>query len=289
MPIEGAVVAFTTRFFKVILSMEDQFVSWPSPEEKVVIKTINQSYLGFPDCLGFIDGTHICLEDAPVWRENEFYNRKGSHSIQTMAICDHKRRIRYVETGYFGSSHDMRVLAESDMGKNPSKYCVGNEYVLGDGGYSPTNYLVPVSKKPRNGTTADDDQQFNTYISQMRIKIEHAFGILKARFQSLKQLRLKIKSKDDVVYASGWIRVCIALNNFLIDRESDSFTAILEKQFAEKERLELQQLEDGVQSSSDETSNNTDVTESGKEKYQAIKNIVLEEMKQRKEMRRRSS
>lgn len=278
----GSIQNFTTRFFKVILSMEDQFTYWPTTEEKELIKSVNKAYLGFPDCIGFIDGTHIFLEEAPTWRRDEFYCRKGGYSIQTMAICDHRRRIRYVETGYFGSSHDMRVLNESDLGQNPSKYCVDDEYVLGDGGYSASRYLVPVSKKPKNGVTGDEDQQFNTYISQMRIKIEHAFGILKSRFQSLKQLRLKVESKEDIKYASAWIRVCIALNNFLINRNDDSLTAKLEKKFVEKEAGVLHEQEDVEPSLSDDI---YVATETGKKKYEAIRKVVMEDMRRRKELR----
>lgn len=288
--LEGSVEVITTRFFKAILSLENEYVYWPGTEAKKIIKDANESFLGFPDCLGFIDGTHIFLDSAPTWRRDEFYCRKGAYSIQTMAICDHKRRIRYLETGFFGSSHDMRVLNESDFGQNPTKYCIGNEYILGDGGYSAFHYLVPVSKKPRNGTTADDDQRFNTYISQMRIKIEHAFGILKARFQSLKQLRLQITSKEDVAFASAWIRVCVILNNFLINRSQDSMTMKLEKKFAKKEHERLRKLDEATPNTGDceneDDEENTLLaelycTETGKEKYATIKKIVLEEMDRR--------
>ncbi|OAD75786.1 hypothetical protein PHYBLDRAFT_94076, partial [Phycomyces blakesleeanus NRRL 1555(-)] len=98
----------------------------------------------------------------------------------------------------------------------PERFFSDDEYVLADAGYKATNYIVPIKKKPRNSELSLADQEFNTKISSMRVKIEHAFGILKERFYSLKSIPVRIKRKEDVVKVNAWIRVCVALNNFLM-------------------------------------------------------------------------
>ena len=41
--------------------------------------------------IGCVDGTHIKIQ-APYQNENDFVNRKGFHSINVQAICNHKGR-----------------------------------------------------------------------------------------------------------------------------------------------------------------------------------------------------
>ncbi|KAG2196155.1 hypothetical protein INT47_006501 [Mucor saturninus] len=105
-----------------------------------------------------------------------------------------------------------------------------DEYVLGDDNYITYPFLVP-----------------------MLIKVEHAFDMLRTCFPRPNIMSVLIRGKLDVIYASGWIRVCIVLNNFLIGRQNDSLTALLEKQYAEKERLERIRLEETYDSSSEDS------------------------------------
>lgn len=111
-----------------------------------------------------------------------------------MTICEDKRRIRLFESGFPGSSHDMKLLAKSNFVKTIGNKVSDGQYVLGDAEFSQFNYLVPVSKKPKNNEPTKEDVTFNNHISRLRVRIEHAFGILKERFQSLKELRILIRS-----------------------------------------------------------------------------------------------
>lgn len=140
----------------------------------------------------------------------------------------------------------MRVLKESHLGMNiNNEYFSGEEYfVLGDGGYKAYNCLVPVKKTPMGEPMSRaDEKKFNTYISIMRIKIEHAFGILKDRFYSLKSIPIKVKCLYDVRRVSQWIRVCVILNNFLMSQESDEVTIKLKAVWEHKELEEIERLQ----------------------------------------------
>ena len=50
-------------------------------------------YRGMPQCAGAIDGTHIHVM-PPEEVQADYLNRKGFHSINLQAVCDH--RLRYV-------------------------------------------------------------------------------------------------------------------------------------------------------------------------------------------------
>lgn len=59
--------------------------------------------------------------------------------------------------------------------------------------------------------------KFNKKCSSARVKIEHAYRILKNRWQSLRSLRVKIRNVRDEGVATCWIRACVVLHNLLID------------------------------------------------------------------------
>ena len=62
-----------------------------------------------------------------------------------------------------------------------------------------------------------ENRDFNYALSRVRIRSEYAIGYLKGRFQSLKELRVRINNRKDMRFASCWIQVCIILHAFVID------------------------------------------------------------------------
>jgi len=54
------------------------------------------------------------------------------------------------------------------------------------------------------------------------VQSEHAIGILKGRFQSLKELRIQISSHQKHEYAKLWIICCLILHNLIIRFEEEN-------------------------------------------------------------------
>lgn len=59
-------------------------------------------------------------------------------------------------------------------------------------------------------------KDFNTALSEQRVVSEHENGMLKHRFQSLRDLRLIIKDETTATHAVNWIRVTCILHNFTL-------------------------------------------------------------------------
>ncbi|KAF9118419.1 hypothetical protein BG015_006620, partial [Linnemannia schmuckeri] len=55
--------------------------------------------------------------------------------------------------------------------------------------------------------------RFNVAHASARVKIEHAFGLLKGKFKSLKELRVDIDTQKDMTDAGRHIMVCVILHN----------------------------------------------------------------------------
>lgn len=50
---------------------------------------------------------------------------------------------------------------------------------------------------------------------KVRIHIEHTIGILKMRFQSLRELPIRLKDKNSAKHAVDWIKACIIMHNMI--------------------------------------------------------------------------
>ncbi|KAK0554416.1 hypothetical protein OC844_006175 [Tilletia horrida] len=54
-----------------------------------------------------------------------------------------------------------------------------------------------------------------------RVAVEHAFGMLKLRWQSMRSARFTLACRDLEALACVWIRVCVLLQNFLIEEKAE--------------------------------------------------------------------
>lgn len=70
-----------------------------------------------------------------------------------------------------------------------------------------------------------DRQRFNKELSRQRVRVEHAIGMLKCRFQSLKGLRYMITNRKTFSQCLLHIRACIILHNMTLELNDDTFWA----------------------------------------------------------------
>ncbi|CAM5141834.1 unnamed protein product [Natator depressus] len=70
--------------------------------------------VGFPNCGGAIDGTHIPIL-APEHQAGEYINRKGYFSIVLQALVDHKGHFTNINVGWPGKVHEARIFRKSDL------------------------------------------------------------------------------------------------------------------------------------------------------------------------------
>lgn len=68
-----------------------------------------------PNCLGAIDGKHVPIV-RPKMAGSLFYNYKGFHSINLLAISDANYKFIYCNVGAYGSENDASVLASDQIG-----------------------------------------------------------------------------------------------------------------------------------------------------------------------------
>uniref|UniRef100_A0A452H3T0 DDE Tnp4 domain-containing protein n=1 Tax=Gopherus agassizii TaxID=38772 RepID=A0A452H3T0_9SAUR len=147
--------------------------------------------MGFPNCGGAIDGTHIPIL-APEHQGTQYINCKGYFSMVLQALVDHKGRFTNIHVRWLGRVHDTHVFRNTTLFKRlqqgnyfpDQKITVGDVempvVILGDPAYP----LMPWLMKPYTGSL-DSEELFNYRLSKYRMVVECAFGRLKARWHTL--------------------------------------------------------------------------------------------------------
>ena len=213
----------THDFCEAIAKRATEFIKFPVTEQEVLqsIRLFTDKS-PFPQVVGAIDGSHIALKTVPVNERIEYFNRKQYYSIVIQGVADASFKFLDVSTGYPGSIHDARILRlsklqrEIDQGtwlNTPSKRIGGSEVgplLVGDSAYPLSVWLMkPFKQTP---TLTESQLRFNRALSQARVVIEQAFGILKGRWRCLYKL---LDEKTSRVPTT--IMACCVLHNICID------------------------------------------------------------------------
>ncbi|GET52909.1 putative nuclease HARBI1 [Rhizophagus irregularis DAOM 181602=DAOM 197198] len=121
-----------------------------------------------------------------------YWNRKKKYSIQLQGIVDYRGMFIDYEIGWPGLIHDTKVYKNSYFYRNVSKIIKEEEYLLGNSAYPIFIFLI----KPFVNSQNPSQIQFNVIHSLHRVVAENAFGRLKNRFITLKELNIRDTIQD---------------------------------------------------------------------------------------------
>ena len=221
-------------FCKAIAKRAQEFIKFPETEQEVLQSIrlfTNKS--PFPQVVGAIDGCHIALKTVPVDERIDYFNRKQDYSVVIQGVADASFRFLDISAGYPGSIHDARVLRlsklhmEIEQGnwlKGPTKHISGSEIgplLVGDSAYPLSVWLMKPFKQTR--TLSESQLRFNRALSQARVVIEQAYGILKGRWRCLYKALEEKTSRVPIT-----ILTCCVLHNICIDVGDPSAIDIME-------------------------------------------------------------
>jgi hypothetical protein len=181
---------------------------------------------GFPQCFGAVDGSHIPII-APSMDPQDYYNRKGFHSIVLQALVDHEYKFLNIFVGWPGSCHDARIFANStvfskaqagNLLPNTSRLINGVDVpvvILGDPAYPLLPWLM--KPYPGDGSLTPIQRRFNYQLSRARMVVECAFGRLKGRWRCLMK-----RNDTDLSFMPTVVSACCVLHN-LCEVHHDDF------------------------------------------------------------------
>jgi hypothetical protein len=186
---------------------------------------------GFGCCVGAIDGILIWFhrpseqdcEDTNVSSGKFFCGRKHKFGLNCQAVCDARGRFMDISIVFPGSTSDclafegMSLFRKLEEGLLATGLCL-----FGDNAYLNTSYMAT----PYTGAAAGSKDAYNFYHSQVRIRIECAFGMLTHRWSMLrKALPMGISLRRSVALVVALAK----LHNFCIDvRDASSSTTAVD-------------------------------------------------------------
>ncbi|KAL2085042.1 hypothetical protein ACEWY4_020560 [Coilia grayii] len=166
--------------YRVSGALSERLPQFPvEPAELSRLKRGFYNISRFPNVVGAIDGTHVKIQ-APFENEHLFVNRKGHHSLNIQAVCDHNLKFLNCVARWPGSVHDSRILQHSQLFEAFEEGIIDG-ILLGDSGYP----LKPWLLTPFLNPTTPAQRKYNTAHCSTRNTIERAFGVLKRRFHCL--------------------------------------------------------------------------------------------------------
>ncbi|THU88119.1 hypothetical protein K435DRAFT_680433, partial [Dendrothele bispora CBS 962.96] len=121
--------------------------------------------------------------------------------------------------GHTGSTHDATAWEETKLFKKHDTILGDDAWVWADSAYPIQTWVVAPYKKPER--YEPKNEEFNEAVSRLRIRSEHAIGLFKGRFPSLKNLRLCIDSAVSHKIATLWCVACIGIHSFAMQREAE--------------------------------------------------------------------
>jgi hypothetical protein len=101
------------------------------------------------------------------------------------------------------------------LAQQPGQFFNQNQFLLADSAYPSNQYTIPAYKG--SNLLIPENVDFNYHLAQLRVRIEHAIGILKGQFSSLREMRSQIRKHHEMKAVIKWIISCVVLHNLLAD------------------------------------------------------------------------
>ncbi|XP_046397783.1 protein ALP1-like [Ischnura elegans] len=202
------------RVVNWLVTLTPEVIKWPEGNQINKESVAFEALSGIRGCIGAIDGSHIPINQPENGRP--YFNRKQAYSINLQGVVGSDLKFINIYCGDPGSYHDVRVLRRSDMyaavEANIERYFPNQTFLLGDKAYNGVGKKWIVCPFKENGQLTDGQIDFNFRISQTRVVVERAFGILKGRFRRLQKIQLQ-----DMEFTVKIVVACCVLHNICMD------------------------------------------------------------------------
>jgi DDE superfamily endonuclease len=209
------------------VNMEPSFhIEYPDDHDKqheIASEFCKASGVEFDNCAGAIDGILIWIHkpsekdaaDSGMGQKPFLCGRKHKFGLNCQAVSDLRGRFLNLSINYGGSSSDCLAFEASDLWQRLEDGLLALGLVLfGDNAYLNTTYMVTPFTNVSQGSKDD----YNFYHSQLRIRVECAFGMLVHRWGILRSIMpLGITIKKAIALVSALAR----LHNFCIDHDDN--------------------------------------------------------------------
>ncbi|XP_065674196.1 uncharacterized protein LOC136091141 [Hydra vulgaris] len=175
-----------------------------------------ETILGFPECVGTVDGCHIPIS-APKNQAISDYNYKEWYFIILFAVVDCRYRIIYTSVGSPGRNIDRYILQNSSLKRILESNFFDKCYkelsgfpvllcLTGDSAFPLTRHFLKLY--PKNLELSEFQKNYNKIFCGARRVVENAFGPVKARFRVICK-----RMECNINFATRIVNACVTLHN----------------------------------------------------------------------------
>ena len=221
------------RFCAAVNTCLASEMRWPS---EAALRDIKESFYriaNMPGVVGLVDGMLVKIQKPPG-RCQDYMCRKNYYAINCVVCAGPDNIIYAANASWPGSVHDTRALEGSGFTQRLMQTQHG--HVLGDNGYPLRDWLLTPILRPQNRA----EIRYNSAHSRTRVRIEHTFGILKARFAVLSRGPM---SKNPAT-ASQMMGTCFILHN-IATRQRDHISPLARHSIVDHQRQHLDGVVEG--------------------------------------------
>ena len=195
-------------------------IKFPSTERECEEAAIGFESISFGqaiiNCVAAIDG-YLLHTNMPskrlVGNQRQFYSGhycKFGFNIQ--AACDHNGKFLYFAIVGPGNMNDRVAFYECDLASMvdnlPPGYCV-----IGDAAYDPSEHVTPIYYGVNHTEPFFDN--FNYFASQLRIRVEMAFGLMQMKWRYLQ------RPSQVTRWLPVYVMAIARLHNFVVQCQLD--------------------------------------------------------------------
>lgn len=149
------------------------------------------------------------------------FNRTKAHTVSLLCLyVTTNAEFAFVARGLL-ELFTIIASIKSSVCRNTLNVTSSGEYILADSAYKASPTVVPCYRTDSIQATREEIERFNMEVNKTRVPIEHCNGILKGKFQSLQDLRIRINSSASLTEAGFWVRASCVMHDFLLDDSVD--------------------------------------------------------------------
>lgn len=176
----------------------NKWIPWYSPVTARSMESRFYEKYKLRRIIAAVDGTH-CPVLHPSAHETVYINRKGWSSVNVMIVCDLDFVIRYFDCSWPGSSHDARVISQSEVPNLMRQ--IEDFSLIADCGYACRKWCL--TPYPSNMVLDQNQDRYQRRLCAARVIVEQTIGILKNRCRILQRpFRSKIEKFGSVCMAA---------------------------------------------------------------------------------------
>jgi DDE superfamily endonuclease len=209
------------KFMRAVMACPALEIRLPDSSDVVALKKLASDFEAqtskpvFRGCVGVVDGLTALIK-APSAKEADnvlaYYSGHYKHdSLNVQAMSNYCGKFLYFAVSAPGSFPDSKALALTRLQQWINTLPMGY-YVLADNAYILSEHtLIPFSGSQRD---VPQNSCYNYLLSQLRIRIEQAFGQFSVKWRILRK-----PLETSLATSSLVLTTCARLHNFIIDNE----------------------------------------------------------------------